>query len=48
MADNKKGYIGRMSNAGAQVVKAPNQVQGKKGTGKVIRGNDLRTGKGGK
>lgn len=44
----EKGYIGRISNGGAQVVKAPNQVKGKKGTGKVTRGTDLRAGKSGK
>lgn len=40
----EKGYIGRISNGGSQVVKAPNLKQGKKGTGKVKTGTDLRTG----
>ncbi len=41
----EKGYAGRISNGGAQVVKAPGQAaQGKSG-GKVIRGNDLREGR---
>ena len=43
MAD--KGYIGKIANTGAQVVNAPHQVKGKKGTGKVKTGTDLRTGK---
>lgn len=43
-----EGYKGKIKNSGAQVVKAPSQVKGKSGTGKVIRGNDLRNGKGGK
>lgn len=41
---NKSGYIGKIKNAGAQVVKAPNQItEPKKGT--VKTGKDLRTGK---
>ena len=40
----EKGYIGKISHAGSQVVKAPNLNQGKKGTGKVKTGTDLRTG----
>ena len=48
MMDKEKGYVGRIKNSGAQVVKAPNQVKGSKGTSQVIRGTDLRTGKGGK
>lgn len=48
MANTTKGYIGRIGNSGAQIVQAPNAKQGKKGNGKVIKGNDLRTGKGGK
>ena len=39
----EKGYTGRISNSGAQVVKAPSQST-KKGTGKVKTGADLRTG----
>ena len=42
MAD--KGYIGRISNTGSQTVKAPHLNKGKKGTGKVKTGTDLRTG----
>lgn len=42
----KKGsYVGRISNAGTQVVEAPAQTnKGSKG-GKVITGKDLRSGK---
>ncbi len=40
----EKGYIGRISNAGSQVVKAPNQGKDKKGAGKVKTGTDLRSG----
>lgn len=40
----EKGYVGRISHAGSQVVKSPYQVKGKKGTGKVKSGTDLRTG----
>lgn len=40
-----KGYIGKISNAGAQVVKAPNQVKAPKGKSEVKKGNDLRSGK---
>lgn len=44
MSKEKSGYIGRIQNAGSQVVKAPNQsTQTKKGT--VHTGKDLRTGK---
>ena len=43
----KNGYVGRISNSGPQVVKAPNQSVGPD-KGKVKTGNDLRTGKGGK
>lgn len=45
MAD-KSGYIGKIGNGGAQVVKAPAQNQPKRGTKRVIRGTDLRAGKG--
>lgn len=38
------GYAGKISNTGAQVVKAPNQSV-KKGSGKVKTGSDLRSGK---
>ena len=37
-------YKGKISNSGAQVVKAPSQSV-KKGTGKVKTGKDLRAGK---
>ena len=40
-----KGYAGKISNGGAQVVKAPGQTAGKTGSGKVIRGGDLRDGR---
>lgn len=43
----KNPYAGKISNGGAQVVKAPTQTV-KKGSGKVTTGTDLRTGKGGK
>ena len=39
------GYIGRISNAGAQVVKAPHQVKAPKGQTIKKTGSDLRTGK---
>lgn len=43
----KPAYAGRISNKGSQVVEPPiTQEKGKSGT--VIRGNDLRSGKGGK
>ncbi len=45
---NEKGYIGRISHSGAQVVEAPNNKKGKRGKSTVTRGTDLRTGKGGK
>ena len=41
---SKSAYIGKIKNAGTQLVKAPNQVtEGKKGT--VKTGKDLRSGK---
>lgn len=42
----KGGYIGKISNGGSQVIKAPNQLKAKKGKAKVTTGTDLRTGKG--
>ena len=39
-----KGYAGKVSRQGAQVVKAPYSGGQAKG-GKVTRGEDLRTGK---
>ena len=44
---NKSGYIGRIKNAGNQVVQAPNQSTNEH-KGVVKTGNDLRTGKSGK
>ena len=41
----KSGYIGKITNAGAQVVKAPVAQNSKKGNATVKQGNDLRTGK---
>lgn len=43
MAQN--GYIGKISHAGTQEIKAPNQVQAPKGKSVVKKGSDLRTGK---
>ena len=45
MADRKSGYIGSIKNSGAQVVKAPVATGGKKGSGTVKTGTDLRSGK---
>jgi hypothetical protein len=43
--DKKPGYIGSIPNSGTMDVKAPTQsTQPKKGT--VVKGKDLRTGKG--
>ena len=41
----EKGYIGKIGNTGAQVIKAPVATNNKKGTATVKTGNDLRTGK---
>ena len=41
----EKGYIGKISNAGTQVVKAPNQKAAPKGKTTVKKGTDLRSGK---
>ena len=41
----EKGYIGKISNAGAQKVQAPHAPSGKKGTATVKKGTDLRSGK---
>jgi len=41
----KEGYAGRIAQTGNQVVKAPAQVPVKKGSGKVRKGEDLRSGK---
>lgn len=40
-----KGYAGKVSHQGAQAVKAPYSGGGQAKGGKVIRGEDLRTGK---
>ena len=40
----KSGYVGKIKNAGTQVVKAPNQTVDRK-VGKVKTGTDLRVGK---
>lgn len=42
---SEKGYIGRISSNGSQIVDAPNQVK-KTGKGKVTVGTDLREGGG--
>ena len=39
------GYTGKITNAGAQVVKGPNVKKGGTGKSTVKTGNDLRTGK---
>lgn len=39
------GYIGRITNAGAQRVEAPVNPGNKKGKAVIKTGNDLRTGK---
>lgn len=41
----KNGYIGKIQNTGAQVIKAPVAANGKKGNATVKKGEDLRTGK---
>jgi hypothetical protein len=46
MADSK--YIGKIQHSGVQKVTAPDQGGTKKGTAKVVKGTDLRTGKSGK
>lgn len=40
----EKGYIGKIKNSGAQVVKAPYKTA-KKAKAKAIKGNDLRNGR---
>lgn len=44
MADKNCGYIGKIKNAGTQVVQAPKQTTDRK-TGTVRKGTDLRTGR---
>lgn len=41
----KKGYAGKVANAGTQEVKAPHQVKAKGGKAKIKTGKDLRGGK---
>ena len=43
---DKSGYVGRIKNGGTQMVKAPLAADGKKGKSSVVKGKDLRTGKG--
>lgn len=43
--EKKGGYIGKITNAGAQKVQAPISNSGKKGNATVKKGEDLRTGK---
>ena len=40
-----KNYAGRISNGGAQVVKAPCRTEHGASVGKVLRGGDLREGR---
>ena len=44
-AAQKKGYVGRIANTGAQKVEAPCAVKAAKGKAGVRQGKDLRTGK---
>ncbi len=41
----KKGYAGKIANAGTQEIKAPLQTRAKSGKTKVKTGGDMRTGK---
>lgn len=41
---SKNGYTGKIAHGGAQVVKAPYAAGGKAKGGKVVRGDDLRSG----
>ena len=45
MKKEAKGYIGNISNAGSQVVKAPHLAEVKKGKTVKKTGTDLRGGK---
>lgn len=47
MKEGCMGYEGKIGNAGAQIVEAPNK-QGKQYTPKVHRGDDLRSTAGSK
>lgn len=40
--DDKKGYAGRISNAGAQYVEAPHKQQKPADNSKILKGKDLR------
>lgn len=42
----KSDYIGRIKNSGTQFIRAPFAADGKKGKSSVIKGKDLRNGKG--
>lgn len=41
----EKAYTGKVTNGGAQMVKAPVKADAKKGSATVKKGGDLRTGK---
>lgn len=46
MSESKRGsYAGKVSHQGAQTIKAPFPVGGKAKGGKVVKGDDLRTGR---
>ena len=45
MAMNKPSYVGRISNHGTQIVKAPINPAGKDIAPKAKSGEDLRSGK---
>lgn len=45
MKKETKGYVGNISNAGSQVVKAPHLAEVKKGKTVKKTGTDLRGGK---
>ncbi len=47
MSDNKKSYAGKISNAGAQYVEAPNKQKKPADQSRILKGKDLRV-KGGK
>lgn len=47
MSESKRsGYAGKISHRGVQVVKAPYPAKGQAKGGKVIKGDDLRAGRG--
>ena len=45
MSNERSGYAGKVSHQGAQHVKAVYPAGGKAKGGKVVKGDDLRTGK---